>query len=84
MELSPEIESALHKLHELEAQLCLMGFEPISAHLEAYRFALTGITQLDDVTTTADKALSCDAYQKQIMEARLLTLQTLADAYKNA
>jgi DNA repair ATPase RecN len=84
MELSPEIESALHKLHELEAQLCLMGFEPVSAHVEAYRFALTGITELDDDATTADKALFCDAYQKHIMEARLLTLRTLANAYKNA
>jgi DNA repair ATPase RecN len=84
MELSPEVESALHKLHELEAQLCLMGFESVSALVEAYRFALTSITNLDDSATTADKALFCDAYETQIMEARLITLRTLADAYKNA
>lgn len=84
MELSPEVENALHKLHELEAQLCLIGFESVSAIVEAYRFALTGITDLDDDATTADKALFCDEYQKHIMGARLLTLRALAAAYKCA
>jgi len=53
-EQSPELQRAMFRLHEIEARLCVLGFEPIAAVLEDYRIRLTDITVLD----AGDKTIS--------------------------
>jgi hypothetical protein len=84
MELSPEIEQGLYTLHQLEARLCLLGFENISALLETHRQTLTGITLLDDFKSFEDRSAFCTAYLQLIMKTRLALLRAMAHAYNHA
>lgn len=82
-EREPEIYEGLTELHELEAEVCLLGAPDIAEVLERYRYAVTGVGDLPEVAEVTQKEAILELQQKSIMEARATFVVHLMAFYKS-
>ena len=69
-ENQPVIYKGICDLHELEAELCLLGAPSIADMLEQYRFLATSLGEYPEEAKTTDKEAVMDFQQKALVKAR--------------
>ena len=82
--LDTDFGDALLSLHKVEAKLCLLGVEEISAMVEQFRIDITHGLELEDLPPDDDYGLYLnDKYNEIVSQHRLQILRAMAKKYRN-
>lgn len=82
LEREPEIYEGLLALHELEAQLCVIGYPLLSHLVEQYRFSATEIGSLSSDGDAEQREQALEAHQNSLMQARANILAVMTMSYQ--